>query len=500
MKLSRAAVIVLLLSTAAPVSAQVTLPNGLVVPRDSANGETQLYTLFSSRSEPIDWVAEARATPDVFSPLCGFTATLVLKQSASVLGVGWYNVVPGASTPPTEIYEIVPPGAAVGTMVTGADIRADSRYLGGLIGFALIRTPPHYTEARWNTVCDSGPCASTPGPWTLSLSYLSETTPDAWYVAFEDGDTSSSSWNNDGDYNDYVFFFTGITCAGAGQPCDVADALGVCRNGLTECSTGGELTCRQVETAGEERCDGADNDCDGTIDDGDLCGAMRVCVAGVCVGRCFEGGCGEGERCSDEGVCLEIACEGVSCGEGERCVGGTCMEACAGVVCPGELVCRVGRCVDPCTSVTCDGGRVCEGGVCVDGCDCRGCPEGRECASSGECVPSGCAGVTCGAGEVCRGGSCVDACLDAVCPVGQVCEGGACVDDAGSDAGTPSRDGGSSGTDSGAVGMDGGTRDAGSGGRGMVASGCGCRASHGGAGGGLLCLALAALWIRRRRR
>ena len=38
------------------------------------------------------------------------------------------------------------------------------------------------------------------------------------YVAFEDGDTSSSAWNNDGDYNDFVFLFTGITCAGAGEP------------------------------------------------------------------------------------------------------------------------------------------------------------------------------------------------------------------------------------------------------------------------------------------
>ncbi|MBZ0120607.1 MAG: hypothetical protein K8H88_26680, partial [Sandaracinaceae bacterium] len=435
----------------------------------------------TNRSEPVDWINDARATPDVFSPLCDFTATLVLKQSASVLAVGWYNVDPAGTSPPSEIHEIVPAGSPVGTMITGANIRSDPRYLGGLIGFALIRTPPHYTESRWNTVCSAGACAGTPGPWILSLSYASGVTENAWYVAFEDGDTSASSWNNDGDYNDYVFFFTGITCAGSGQPCTVSGAQGVCANGLSECATGGTLTCRQVSSPSAERCDGADNDCNGTVDDGDgLCGASQVCVAGVCVDRCFEGGCPEGESCSGAGVCLEDACATVMCNEGQRCVGGTCIGACDGIVCPGDQICRVGACIDPCLGITCDGGRVCEGGVCVEGCACRGCPGSRECAPSGQCVAPGCSNVTCDLGLVCRAGACVDACMGAVCPSGQICRTGECVPEPITDGGVAMVDGGGGAGSDGAIGnMDGGGGDAG--GDPTLGGGCscGCRTAPG---------------------
>ncbi|MCA9614126.1 MAG: hypothetical protein KC586_15325 [Myxococcales bacterium] len=314
---------------AAPGLAQVTLPNGLVVPRDSVNGEIQLYSMFSTRGEAIDWVADARATPDVFSPLCSFSAELVLKQSGSSLGVGWYNV-----DDPSMIFEILPAGTPVGTTITGTSIRDDARYTGGLVGFALLRSPAHYSQASLNTVCNAGACAATPGPWILSVSYPSSVEDDAWYLAFEDGDTSSSSWNNDGDYNDYVFLFTGVACAGAGEPCEVPDGVGICRAGLQECGVGGALTCRPDNAARDERCDGQDEDCDGLVDEGEgLCGAAELCFAGVCVPPCFEGGCATGESCV-EGVCIEDACVSMTCDAGLACRGGACVAPCAGVVCP----------------------------------------------------------------------------------------------------------------------------------------------------------------------
>jgi hypothetical protein len=487
--------------TTSVTSAQVVLPDGLVVPRDSMGGEVQLHSLFSSRGESIDWISDAARTPDTFSPLCDFSATFVLKQSGSSLGVGWYNVIPDARTAPRlrDIVPIVPAGSPVGTVISGTSIREDPRYLGGLIGFALLRSPPHFSEARWNTVCDSGPCAGTPGPWVLSVSYASSVTPNAWYLAFEDGDTSSSSWNNDGDYNDYVFLFTGLECAGGGEPCVVDGEQGICAAGRTECGPGGALSCRRVNTPREERCDGADSDCDGEVDEGEgLCPGLEVCTAGRCVPPCFEGGCRDGETCSDAGVCIETACVAVDCPVGERCLGGVCDDACAGVVCPGQGSCVAGRCIDLCEGVACPDG-VCERGVCVEPCACRACGAGNECDPGGACVPEGCAGVSCDAGETCEAGACRDACVGAVCPAGQRCEAGECVEAppapavALPDAGTPDA----------AVALpedaSDGAPDSGSRRRRTPAS-SGCRAGHGSdptpAG---LALALVALALCARR-
>ena len=490
---------------ALPASAQVPLPNGMVVPVDSANGEIQLNTFFSGRGEAIDWVNDALNEPDTFSPLCDFTATLVLKQSGSSIGVGWYNVVPGAVEAPTDIYEIVPAGAAVGTSVTGTSIRDDPNYLGGEIGFALIRTPPHYTQRRWNTLCNAGPCAATPGYWTLSLTYLSTVEEDAFYVAFEDGNTSSSSWDNDGDYNDYVFLFTGITCSGAGETSEIEGAEGVCRTGLTECAAAGELRCRQVNPASDEACDGVDNDCDGVVDEGDaeeICGVRQVCSRGQCVGNCeFEFGCSDSTDVCEDGYCVDAECVGVTCGEGQACVDGDCLAPCDGVVCPGDQVCRVGACVEACAGVSCDGDRVCEGGVCVDSCACRGCADGLECGGAGLCVDEGCGALSCATG-VCREGACVeDLCADASCPRGQVCTDGACVavmseeEDAGIwlDAG---HDGG---LDAGELPDATSTTDSGAGAA-REDGGCSCRAATPaeGAGGGLF-VVLLGLGLRRRR-
>jgi len=250
-----------------PSWATVTQPNGSIMPVDSANGEVQLYTLFNNLGEGLDYQTDGTTTPSVFSPLCDFKATLVLNQAGSSFGVGWYNVDPNASTPPTlaDIQVIVPAGSPVGTVVTSADIKSNPAYQGGLIGFALVGGQTHYSEPKWNPMCTG---CTPPGPWVTAVIYASKKTPNAFYMAFEDGQVGPNpgNFNNDGDYNDYVYFFTGLTCSGGGQPCDTGKP-GVCAAGITQCGSQG-VTCQQLSpAAASETCDGLDNDCNGTTDD-----------------------------------------------------------------------------------------------------------------------------------------------------------------------------------------------------------------------------------------
>ena len=201
--------------------ATVAQPNGLVVPLDSKNGEVQIYTMLQTREPGVNWQTDSNTTPEVFSPLCDFTAELVLRQTGSNLAVGWYNVDPARTVAPalTEIYQVIPKSSPVGTKITGATIRGDTRYKGGLIGFALMSDgsfTSKFTEKKWNTICTS---CTPQGPWIHSVTYISKATANGFYVAFEDGNPTGSSFNNDGDYNDYVFFFTGLTCQGGGQQC-----------------------------------------------------------------------------------------------------------------------------------------------------------------------------------------------------------------------------------------------------------------------------------------
>jgi len=61
---------------------------------------------------------------------------------------------------------------------------------------------------------------------------------------------------------------------GGGLACTVPGAKGVCAAGVTRC-TGGGIVCDQVAFGSTEICDGQDNDCDGVID-----GLTRACTNG----------------------------------------------------------------------------------------------------------------------------------------------------------------------------------------------------------------------------
>ncbi len=72
---------------------------------------------------------------------------------------------------------------------------------------------------------------------------------------------------------------------GGGVACDTGEP-GVCGAGRTQCA-GGQLACSAVSAAMAERCNGADDDCDGTSDEG----ASSACVAPHATTACVEGRC-----------------------------------------------------------------------------------------------------------------------------------------------------------------------------------------------------------------
>jgi MYXO-CTERM domain-containing protein len=526
----------------------------------------------------IDPIEDAYTTPGTFSPQCGLSGTIVLRGGGCKNALGWYNATIPA-TMPTQIFPLVPADLTMpypngiscvatdfcplATRATtqpnytwanplpdfGANIRMDNRWTGGQIGFAMIGVPnsqcpqTKYSQAELNAKNSAGM------PWVTTLIYQSVADPNAYYIAFEDQPSCAGSWKgcepgsnnpipanvtdrgNDGDFNDFVFYVSGITCKEGGKPCVVPGAMGICATGVAECASGGTTTtCRQAVMPQPEKCDAVDNDCNGMVDDGDgLCPEGSVCDKGTCVRKCDDGEfkCLFGLTC-DMGYCKDSRCIGVTCGNDQVCIAGSCIGGCDGVTCPYGQVCRVGQCVSPCDGVTCESGKVCEGGACQPPCgECRDCASATQKCSTmgpnkGACIETGCENKTCPAGQVCKAGNCQDGCTDVKCPAGQACMNGACMMTDLPDAGPPvTGTGGSSSSGIagnfgfGGVFGGGGTTGAGgvfgaggmSGGGGTAkpriggVTSCGCGVADGpGAGSAALLAFGLALAVRRRLR
>ncbi|MBN2493603.1 MAG: DUF4114 domain-containing protein [Deltaproteobacteria bacterium] len=341
------------------------------------------------------------------------------------------------------------------------------------------------------------------------------------------------------------------------RPC--GSDVGECRPGVQACNA----QARWGECGGEvgpepERCDGLDNDCDGVVDEGDLCSGYDICLCGECVSACQAGECPSGDRICVNGWCVSDACCGVSCPPGEECIpeSGRCADRCVtqAVECEPGQVCRMGECVDidcfeegcppgercvagacqpdPCYGVECADDEYCHAGEClavacadcgpdescIDGqCvadDCAGvsCEQGQTCID-GICAADPCQGVYCNVGWTCQDGQCVaDPCRDLVCPDDSHCQDGHCVSDRpelpdggtdGGDGGRPDAGGDKPGADAG--GADAGTsRDGDSMDEetspGRMSGGCECSASGSAAGWWPLVLLGIGAVVRRRRK
>ncbi len=188
-----------------------------------------------------------------------------------------------------------------------------------------------------------------------------------------------------------------------------APLQGECKPGHFQCKGTDGWACVGGVGPTTEICDGRDNDCDGEIDNNADCGPAAVCLDGQCVPRCQE---------------VEVPCAA-----NRYCQNGACLlRACAVNPCPaGQLCDAQGNCHDPCAGITCLPGATCQNGLCQD-CYSRGCPAGQICHNR-QCEPDPCQAVQCDWNQYCDGGNCVGSCATLVCPKGQSCRTGQCVDD-----------------------------------------------------------------------
>jgi MYXO-CTERM domain-containing protein len=474
--------------------AQNTQPDGTIIPCCNGAGEQMYFAMHGDGA--INVMDEASTSPETFEPHCHLTFTLVVHDADFDDEFGWYNVVPGGPPLATDLHRMLE-----GSQPPGSSATIDlSLWTGGQIAFYMrdnTEAHTYYSQRAYN------PDTAMSMGYIHMLAWNSHAMPNAFYFGWED---LFGTELNDNDFNDMLVLVQGITCSGGGGGCTVAGAMGVCAQGVQQCRAG-VLTCLATTTPSPERCDGADNDCNGSVDDApNLCPAGQVCDRGTCLPQCVEGGCFENQVCTMRGTCVESACANVACPAGQRCVGGTCVGGCDGVVCPHGQSCRDGVCIDACVGITCGMDDVCVDGACQPSCACRPCNAGSTCAMDGACVDNACATMTCAAGQFCASGTCMDACAGAQCPTAQACVGGACVEvaSAGSDGGgiedssVPLGDAGSGLHDSGVVGPDAHVVDESADGS-FGTCGCGVAPGRGFGGAGLAALAAMIAAHRRRR-
>ena len=483
--------------------------------------DDEVKNALASQGDNLEPKTDAAITPETFRPECSLTFTVLVRMSDYKNSFGWYNVT-GRKPDFSELYEFIrcsdPPAnwdqSYTNLTTRSLDIKSDTRYLGGEIGFFQAVKNGGCADVSQPSTVDLvvysqralNPDSTQDNPFIHLLIMDSKVKSNVFYFAWED------QLRGDDDFSDLVLRVEGITCSGGGEDCDT-NLPGVCAQGTTRCSNG-KIVCGARQPASDELCNGLDDDCDGQVDDGDLCEPNELCDRGRCIHGCSgsEFPCSPGQVCRADGYCVDSSCRETDCPPGQVCVGGNCIDPCNGVVCPYAQQCRAGRCVDPCAGVGCGDGQVCVDGACLTDCSCSGCAAPLDCDETrGRCVEGSCATMTCVSGTHCVAGTCKDDCEGAVCPLGQTCRAGQCEGDIigpdpGSDAGT-SPDGGIS------IPPDSGTGATGGGAAGNVGAtgkykappdspACGCRTPPNAPSRGWAWLALSGIalaWAARRR-
>jgi MYXO-CTERM domain-containing protein len=250
-----------------------------------------LAGLFKWRGEQIDPIADAEAGPGHYLPGCGFKVELVLRGGRCEAALGWYNytggsvdnvhpLVPQASTYLGHL-DLVPRGwdnrdprdlhqtLWTPQVFSSGDLTLSPAYAGGDVAFALLGDPSTECNVSKFSVSEHNARNTAGVPWVTSLIYRSTVDPTAIYLAFEDlpmspqdwRDSGSTTLRNDGDFNDAVFFISGlgpcperacenVTC-GPGKTCSdgvcVDDRLG--EGGQGGASTGVEPNGAAGETS-----------------------------------------------------------------------------------------------------------------------------------------------------------------------------------------------------------------------------------------------------------
>ena len=199
--------------------------------------------------------------------------------------------------------------------------------------------------------------------------------------------------------------------------CDLVNEFGTCK-GRGTCD-GGVETC-VGEYARPEMCNGIDDDCDGQTDEG-LCDDRNACTRDFCnsEGACQNViddtlTCDDGDVCTQRDLCRNGQCQGfnpLACGDGNPCFSWTCDPA-AGCLSTYD---NAASCEDgnPCTV-----NDSCRSGVCVAGGP-NPCDDGNPCTiDSCATAGGGCAHRNADNGTAC-GGASTDGCTTGTCSNGR---------------------------------------------------------------------------------
>lgn len=108
-----------------------------------------------------------------------------------------------------------------------------------------------------------------------------------------------------------------------GQTQACGSNIGICLPGSQTCEGSRWGDCLGGESPRAEVCNGYDDDCDGVLDEGDLC-EVGVCACGACANPCDDG------ECPNLAQCIFDHCVEDRCPDGLLCDDGTCVEGAGG--------------------------------------------------------------------------------------------------------------------------------------------------------------------------